>query len=147
VPFQRERLIGLRKAKGIRTQEELEAVTGIARVMLNRYEKGTKTPDADTIETLANKLDATMGYFHGHGDDYGDDYELAAIQMSFDILSRDKDYSVERKERCRRVLAHPNAPRTVATWRALSEMFDWALGSPPSSSGSSGFEVLQGGRS
>lgn len=92
MPFQRERLIGLRKAKGIRTQDELEAVTGLARVMLNRYEKGTKTPDADTIEGLADKLDATMGYFHGHGDDYGDDYERAAIQMSFDILSRDKDF-------------------------------------------------------
>src|SRR5437870_3380078 len=99
MPFQRQRLIGLRKAKGIRTQEELQSICGIDRTMLNRFEKGTKTPSAEALEVLANSLDAEMDYFHGLGDHYDDDDEgfgRAAIQMSFAVFNRDLNFSLEQ---------------------------------------------------
>lgn len=147
MPFQRQRLIGLRKAKGIRTQEELQAICGINRTILNRFEKGTKTPSAEALGTLATSLDADMGYFHGLGDHYNDDDEgfgRAAIQMSFAVFNRDLKFSLERKEQCRRVLVHGAAPRTAAAWRALAEMIDLAI--RPSGPSSSTFEVHEGGK-
>lgn len=141
MPFQPERLIGLRKAKGIRTQEELEAICGIVRSTINRYEKGTKTPSPDALETLAKALDTTMDYLHGLGNHY-EAYDLAAVQMSFDVFHRDPRFSPEQKERCRKALGHEAAPRTAAGWRALSEMIDLATSHPPQP----GFGLVRGGR-
>lgn len=131
--FQRQRLIGLRKAKGIRTQDELQAICGINRTILSKYEKGTKVPTADALETIATSLDAEMGYFHGQGDYYNDAPEgfgRAAVEMSFRAFARDLRFSQDKKERCRRVLSHSAAPRTAAAWRGLAEMIDLVIGSP-----------------
>ncbi len=127
MPFQRERLIGLCKAKGIRTPEELEAICGIAGSTLAEFENGSKTPDPDTLETLAIALDATMDYFHGIGEHFDDNrkgYAQAAIHLSFNCFNRNPTISSAQKERCQRVLRHPGAPRTFKAWKALAEMID-----------------------
>jgi len=116
--------------------------------MLNRFEKGTKTPGAEALEVLANSLDAEMGYFYGLGDHYNNDDEgfgRAAIQMSFAVFNRDLKFSLEQKAQCRRVLLHGAAPRTATAWRALAEMIDLAI--RPSGPWSSNFEVHEGGKS
>ena len=129
--FLAQRLVGLRKAKGIRTQEELESTCGISRSMLNKYEKDTKVPTADALEMIATSLDADMGYFHGQGDHYADTpegFDRAAVEMSFRVFSRDLRFSEDQKERCRRVLSHSAAPRTAAAWCGLAEMIDLVVG-------------------
>ena len=128
--FRPERLIGLRKAKGIRTQDELQAICGINRTLLNKYEKGTKLPTADALEVIANSLDAEMGYFHGLGNYYDDNdggFAKAAIEMSFIVFGRDLKFSADQKIRCGRTLPHRAAPRTLDGWRALAEMIDLAI--------------------
>ena len=133
MPFQPGRLIGLRKAKGIRTQDELQAICGIDRTLLNKYEKGTKLPTSEALEAIATSLDAEMGYFHGLGnyyDDTDDGFDRAAIEMSFVAFGRDLKFSAQQKIRCGRTLQHRAAPRTLAGWRALAEMIDLAMGPP-----------------
>jgi transcriptional regulator with XRE-family HTH domain len=146
MPFLPQRLIGLRKAKGIRTQEELEAICGISRPVLHRNEKGTKVPTSEALETLATNLDAEMGYFHGLGDYYDDTedgFARAAAQMSFAVFNRDLAFSSEQKVQCQRVLTHNAAPRTAAAWRDLAEMIRLAIG--PTGSSTS-FDVVEGGK-
>jgi transcriptional regulator with XRE-family HTH domain len=129
--FSPERLIGLRKAKGIRTQEELQSICKIDRTILSRYEKGASAPAGDTLAALALSLDAEMGYFHGLGNFYEDNevgFQRAAIEMSFLAFGRDLKFSANQKVRCGRTLLHPAAPRTLAGWRALAEMVDLAIG-------------------
>lgn len=130
MPFRPERLIGLRKAKGIRTQDELQVISGVSRTLLNKYEKGTNAPSADALETLARSLDAEMGYFHGSGNYYEDNetgFAKAAIEMSFLAFRRDLRFSADQKVRCGRTLTHNSAPRTAEGWRALAEMIDLAV--------------------
>jgi transcriptional regulator with XRE-family HTH domain len=133
VAFRPHRLIGLRKAKGIRTQDELQAICGIDRTVLNKYEKGTKLPTAEALETIATSLDAEMGYFHGLGNYYEDNDEgfaRAAVEMSFLAFGRDLKFSAHQKVRCGRTLSHRSAPRTLDGWRALAEMIDLAVSAP-----------------
>ena len=130
MPFRPARLSGLRKAKGVRTQDELQAISGLNRTLLNKYEKGTTSPSADALEALAACLDAEMGYFHGLGSFYEDNergFERAAVEMSFLAFGRDLRYSADQKIRCGRTLGHPAAPRTASGWRALAELIDLAL--------------------
>lgn len=130
MPFIAERLIGLRRAKGIRTQDELQALCGVDRTVLNKYEKGTKVPTAEAVAAIATSLDAEMGYFYGLGSYYDDTetgYAKAAIEMSFLAFGRDLRFSAEQKVRCGRTLAHKAAPRTLGEWCALAEMIDLAM--------------------
>lgn len=133
--FRPERLTGLRRAKGIRTQEELQEICGIHRTVLNKYEKGTKVPTAEALASLAESLDADMGYFHGLGKFYEDTdrgFERAAIDMAFVAFGRDLNFSAEQKVRCGKVQTHRAAPRTRAAWRDLAELIELALGPTPS---------------
>lgn len=135
MPFKPERLVGLRRAKGIRTQDELQAISGLNRTQLNKYEKGTTVPSGEALESLSKCLDAEMGYFHGLGNFYEDNdagFERAAIEMSFLAFGRDLKYSADQKIRCGRTLLHPAAPRTLAAWRDLAELVDLAIGTQPS---------------
>ncbi len=141
MPFKPNRLIKLREAKGIRTHDELAEVTGLSRAMLWKYENGTSTPPPDALEVLADRLDATMDYFHGRGKKYTT-VERAAIEMSFDVFDRETE-SDEQRARCRRVVPDARAPRTAADWRTLAELIDLAVPTPTQPSG---FGVLEGGK-
>lgn len=128
MPFKPNRLRELREAKGIRTHEELAAVTGLSRPMLSKYESGAATPPPDVLEALAETLDATMDYFYGRGKHYPDAVR-AAIEMAFDVFARNIQ-SDEQLTRCRRVLADDEAPRTADAWKTLAHLIDLAV--PPS---------------
>jgi hypothetical protein len=82
------------------------------------------------LKQLALALDATSDYFIGLGDDF-ESYEAAAVQMSFVVFLRDISITPDQRERCRRVLGHTHAPRSVLAWRALAEMVDLAIGPMP----------------
>jgi transcriptional regulator with XRE-family HTH domain len=97
--FQPARLRGLLKAKNLRPDE----VEGFNRGTVSRWENGHGKPTADSLAQLATALDATMNYFYGLQDDFGEDYGLAAAKMSFAFFERDTDVAPEQKSRCRRV--------------------------------------------
>ena len=49
----------IRKEKGI-TQQGLATKAGIAREMVNRYERGVSVPDTTTLIKIAKALDTTI---------------------------------------------------------------------------------------
>lgn len=132
MPFQPDRLRGIREAKGL-TQEDIQSLTGIDHSRIARYERGKGTPSVDNLDRLARALDVTSDYLLGNGfDDV--DFGKAAALMSLTVFERDDRYSETDKARCRRVLAHPDAPRTAAGWRSLAEMMSLGLGPTEGSS-------------
>lgn len=48
------------------TQIELAKAIGISNVMLSRYEKGTRSPDFETLVALADFFGCTIDYLLGH---------------------------------------------------------------------------------
>jgi transcriptional regulator with XRE-family HTH domain len=120
--------------------DELASVIGLNRTMLWKYENGKLTPTAEALETLADRLDATMDYFHERGPKYVSP-ERAAIEMSFDVFQRRTDSDIHR-ERCRRIVPDDRAPRTADAWKTLAELMDKALPVTPPQ----GLGVVRGGK-
>lgn len=129
----------LRDAKGL-SQEDLEELSGVSRSTIAKCESGKTTPGSDTLEKLAVALDATMGYFYER--DYKDlEPAAAAAQMAYAVFAADPKYTQQHRDRCRRALAHKDAPKTAKAWRSLSEMVDMVIG-PVDSRGQ--LELLKG---
>lgn len=63
-----KRLVYLRKNKN-KTQEDIAKVVGVTRPAYTAYERGSRTPDYETIKTLANYYGVTTDYLLGHSDD------------------------------------------------------------------------------
>lgn len=124
MPFQPNRLKSLREAKDM-SQEQLGRIAGLSHSVIAKSENGKNLPRSDALDKLAGALDCTIDYLHGRGPDY-DNARVAASQMAFDIAQR--ILTDEQRERCRRVLHHPDAPRTADAWRSLAEMTDLAVG-------------------
>jgi len=66
-----------------------------------------------------------MDYFYGRGFEDADASAAAAI-MSFDVFAKDPKFTNEMRERCKRVLSHPDAPKTARQWGSFAEMLDLA---------------------
>jgi len=125
VPFRPDRLKSLRDAKGL-SQEQLGKIAGLCHSVIAKSEKGTNQPRSEALDKLAQALDCTIDYLHGRGPEY-DNVNMAASQMAFDAAQ--PFLTDEQRKRCRRVLQHPEAPRTAQAWRSLAEMTELALGS------------------
>ena len=123
--FRGDRLRSLREAKAF-SQERLAANAGISQSVIAKAEKGTTLPTGDVLDKLASALDCTMDYLYGRGADYIS-ASAAAIQMSFDVFSRNEVLTELQRERCRRALKHPNAPKTAKDWLSLAEMIEMAV--------------------
>lgn len=124
MPLRHDRFRALREAKRL-SQEILGGMADVAHSTIAKIERGS-TPSADTLERLAVALDATTDYFYGRG--FEDvDASVAAARMSFDVFSRDPKLNSEMRERCRRALPHPDAPKTAQAWRSFAEMLDLAI--------------------
>jgi transcriptional regulator with XRE-family HTH domain len=124
--FRRDRLRELRESKHLQ-QNEIEGVPYSA---VRKIENGHANPSLEVLKQLAVALDATTDYFLGLGENY-ETPASAAVKMSFSLFERDIATSSERAERCRRVLDHPDAPRTVNGWRSFAEMVELAIGPKP----------------
>jgi transcriptional regulator with XRE-family HTH domain len=121
VPLRHDRFRALRDAKCL-SQERLGQLANVAHSTIAKIEGGA-TPGADTLERLAMALDATTDYFYGRG--FEDvDASVAAACMSFDVFAKDPKISNDIRERFRRVLSHPDAPKTARAWHSLAEMLD-----------------------
>jgi transcriptional regulator with XRE-family HTH domain len=121
VPLQHNRFRSLREAKGL-SQQTLGRLADVAHSTIAKIECGA-TPSADTLERLALALDATTDYFYGRG--FEDvNASVAATHMSFDLFIKNPKISNEMRKRFRRVLSHPDAPKTVSAWCSLAEIID-----------------------
>lgn len=60
-----ENLLIARKAKGM-TQEEVADLLGVHRTTYNRYEKGLRAPDLETVTKLAELFEVTTDYLLGN---------------------------------------------------------------------------------
>ena len=124
MPFRPDRLKALREAKSL-SQEALAKMAGVSHSAIAKCEGGKTKPGADTLDKLAVALEATSDYLYGRGPEEVDPVTAACL-MSFDIFLGDASFSDEQRERCRRVISHPGAPRTSAGWRDLAEMIEIA---------------------
>ncbi len=125
MPFRRDRLKALREVKEL-SQEQLGGLAGLHHSVITKSEKGKNRPRSDALDKLATALDCTMDYLHGRGRPY-ESPAAAAAHMAFDVFVAQQDVTDEQREQCRRVLAHPDAPKTASKWRSLAEMLGLAL--------------------
>jgi transcriptional regulator with XRE-family HTH domain len=137
--FKPDRLRGLREIKGL-SQEKLAEIASLSQSVIPKVEKGRSVPSGDVLEKLACALDCTMDYLYGRGDEYGD-CTTAAAYMGFEVFARDPDVTEEQRDRCRRALKHPDAPKTANAWRSLAQMID--LATEPASLGPGSLTVVK----
>lgn len=132
MPLQPNRLKSLREAKGL-SQHELGDLAKLSHSAIAKIERGKSVSSSDTLEQLADALDATTDYLYGRT--YKDiDCEVAAARMSFEVFVADPAVTDEQRDRCSRVLDHPDVPKTARAWRSFAEMIDLAIGTTPSTS-------------
>lgn len=129
MPFQYDRLRGLRDSKGL-SQPQLAGQAGLSQSVIAKTEAGSNTPGADVLEKLAEALECTTDYLLGRGPGFGNP-AMAAAHMSLDVFIARQHLTDEQREACRRILQHPDAPRTSQAWRSLSEMLEMATASHP----------------
>jgi len=60
----KDKLIKLRKEKK-KTQQQVADVIGVSRPAYTAYERGTRTPDYDILQSLANYFDVTIDHLLG----------------------------------------------------------------------------------
>lgn len=125
MPFRPDRLKALREAKDL-SQEQLGELAGLHHSVITKSEKGKNLPRSEALDKLATALDCTMDYLHGRGRQY-ESPAVAAAHMAFDVFVAQDRVTEEQSEQCRRVLAHPDAPKTASKWRSLAEMLGLAL--------------------
>jgi len=126
VPFRPDRLKALREAKGL-SQEQLAKLAGLSHSLIAKSEHGKNLPRSDTLDKLAQALDCTIDYFHGRGREY-ENAETASATMAFDVFVSQRVLTDGQYERCRRALAHADAPRTTRAWQSFAEMIDLVVG-------------------
>ncbi len=125
MPFEPHRLRDLREAKGL-SQQQLAKFAGMSQSVIAKSERGGNLPGSEVLDKLAQGLDCTIDYLHGRGPLY-DSPAAAATHMALDVAQR--LFTDDQREKCRRVVPHPDAPKTADAWRSFAEMFTMASGS------------------
>ncbi len=126
MPFRRDRLKGIREAKGL-TLKDLADGCGLHLSRIGRYEAGPDEPNSRSLEALAAALDVSADYLLGREGE-GVPFIRAAILQSLERFLRDASLPETDARRFRRIADHPGAPRSSAGWKALKEMLDLGLG-------------------
>jgi transcriptional regulator with XRE-family HTH domain len=109
------------------SQEQLADRASLSHSLIAKTENGKNSPRSDALDKLGQALDCTTDYLLGRGPDYKTS-AAAAAHMAFDVFVTQQGLTDEQRERCRRVLRHPDAPRTAQAWLSLAEMLDLAIG-------------------
>jgi len=125
MPFEPHRLRDLREAKGL-SQQQLAKLAGMSQSVIAKSERGDNLPGSEVLDKLAQGLDCTIDYLHGRGSHY-DSPAAAASHMALEVAQR--SFNDDQRQKCRRVLPHPDAPKTADAWRSFAEMFTMASGS------------------
>lgn len=71
------------------TQSKLAEKAGISRVAIGNYERGDRTPDAGTLQKIANALDVTVGdLFDDTNNSVSNEMHLDAVFKSLEKLDK-----------------------------------------------------------
>ena len=128
------RLRALRELKGLRTQQALAALVKVSQSHICDFEKG-KLRNPEVFVKIADELDCTADFLFRRGPfrnaDAPDELRKAASQMALEIFTDRINVTPLQRERCQRVLGHPDAPVTSQGWKSLTEIVELAIGSPP----------------
>lgn len=84
------RLKSLRKDKKL-TQEQLGEKVNVSKVSISGYEKGTRNPDVDTLQKLADFFDVSTDFLLGRTD-FTKDEELFLKDIHLDLKSLKEKY-------------------------------------------------------
>jgi len=120
--FRGDRLTGIREFKGLR-RGELARLAAMDRAGIQHLEEGvTKNPRWETVETLSEKLDVTNDYLGGDGPDLP--FARAAVLQALERFKRTEGQRFEPFDHTAlaRAAEDPDAPHTVAGWRAFISM-------------------------
>jgi transcriptional regulator with XRE-family HTH domain len=129
MPFRGDRLAGIREFKKLR-RRQLAQLAGVDPASIQHLEEGrTTNPRWDTVDQLAEVLDVTNDYLGGAGPDIP--YPEAAVLQALERFKRLEGTSIESFDAAlRRAAEDPDAPHTVAGWRAFISMSNRAWGKP-----------------
>jgi transcriptional regulator with XRE-family HTH domain len=123
MPFRPDLLGAIREAKGF-SQQQLSALAGLSQSIVAKTESGKNSPGSEVLGKLAEALDCTADFLLGRGPEY-ETPRVAAAHMAFEVAR--SSLTDEQSEKCRRVLRHPEAPKTAKGWLAFAEMLVLAI--------------------
>lgn len=94
-----ERIRHTRKFLGL-TQKQLAEATGISRVSISNYEKGTRTPDSETLKRLSYALNTSTDYLLGQKNLPASnpttlDFAVYSIYENFSVIKNYTDTALE----------------------------------------------------
>lgn len=130
MPFRGDRLAGIREFKKLR-RRQLAQLAGVDPASIQHLEEGqTKNPRWDTVDQLAEILDLTNEYLGGAGPDLP--YPKAAVLQALERFRRTEgsNHAPLDDAALKRAAEDPDAPHTVAGWRAFVAMSARAWGKP-----------------
>lgn len=128
MPFRGDRLAGIREFKKLR-RRQLAQLADVDPASIQHLEEGqTKTPRWDTVDQLAEILDLTNEYLGGAGPDLP--YPRAAVLQALERFKRTEgsNFAPFDDAALLRAAEDPDAPHTVAGWRAFMSMSARAWG-------------------
>jgi len=130
MPFRGDRLAGIREFKDLR-RRQLAQLAGVDPASIQHLEEGrTRNPRWDTVDQLAEVLDVTNDYLGGAGPDIP--YPKAAVLQALERFKRleGTDIAPFDEAALMRAAEDPDAPHTVAGWRAFISMSNRARSKP-----------------
>lgn len=130
MPFRGDRLAGIREFKKLR-RRQLAQLARVDPACIQQLEEGqTKNPRWDTVDHLAEVLDLTNEYLGGAGPDLP--YPKAAVLQALERFKRTEgsNFAPLDDAALKNAAEDPEAPHTVAGWRAFMSMSARAWGKP-----------------
>lgn len=120
--------------KGLLTQQALAERVGASQSHICDLEKG-KLRNDEVFLKIADELDCTTDFLFRRGRfrraDKPRELRDAVSLMAFEVFLQRHDVTQTERDRCERVLGHPEAPLTATAWKALAEMIERAVSQSP----------------
>jgi len=79
------------------TQEQLGRLVSVTKVSISCYENGSRTPEMETLQRLADALDVSVDYLLGRTDEQEQE-EAQVCQWVDEILRAPKEYRDELRK-------------------------------------------------
>jgi transcriptional regulator with XRE-family HTH domain len=120
--FDRHRLIGVRKVKGLKPADVARA-SGVSESAISRYESGARRPGIDELIGIVAALELSVDYVLGIDDRFeGESFMAIAAHLSLERFARRLGLRDPQLAELESIASeHQAPPLTVAAWEALVE--------------------------